>query len=172
MPNNQLPESNNQRLKHNRSCHLRDRDLHFRTAIKLFRKIHRRMDQKLRTKTGKEELQELMSDLQYYLKKAMFHASLARVQAANLKSEQDSSLEEQLISDFLLTFEAACYNIKYLISHCLQLLKLEQDQAERPTQFEHYLKKMISIDEESLRKLLAQLKRRISFFNKTMKIQI
>ncbi|MFC1853536.1 hypothetical protein ACFL27_25385 [candidate division CSSED10-310 bacterium] len=157
-------------LDRNKSCHLRDRDIYSRAAIEIFRRINKNITQKIQSRAGKEEMQLLTEELHHNLKKALYHASMASIDLK--KSVDDASLfmEEQIIADFLLTFNAACYNIKYLISHSLKLQKLDEESKTRFNRYNDYIERMLALDENSIKKFLDQLKKRIYLFNQTMKI--
>jgi len=95
---------------------------------------------------------------------------MASIESRKTHIPQTLFLEEQIIADFLLTFNAACYNIKYLISHSLQLQKLDEEAKTKSHKFKEYIQRMLKLDEDSLKNFLDQLKKRIYLFNRTMKI--
>ena len=162
-----LKKNIEQSIIDNRSCHLRDRDIFFRAALKVFKKLTRNIKQNITRQQEKETIHRYVIDMQNNIENALYHASMA----TRLRRKEKLSAEEQVISDFLLTFNAACNNIKYLISHSLQLQRLDGSNSDHSPQFQAYIKRMLTLDEDSLLKLFDQLKERIHFFNKTMKIQ-
>lgn len=156
-----------QRVIDNRSCHLRDRDISVRSALTYFRKLTRNIKRKIISQKGKDEIHRNVLEMQKMLEDALYHASMA----SRHYPKKELSAEERVISDFLLTFNAACSNIKYLISHSSQLQKLAENKEDHSKQFQDYIQNMRLLDEDSLLKFIEQLKKRIHFFNKTMKIQ-
>lgn len=158
-------------MNQNRSCHLRDRDINFRAALSVFGELSHDLDLKIGIPAGKEEIRAIVDKLQKNLKNAIYHASMAELGRKKLEHRSEGGVEDKVIADFLLTFNASCNTIKYLISHSLLVQKLDEGDAKQSQTVKIYIQKMKTLDEESITKFVEQLKTRLYLFNQTMKIQ-
>lgn len=171
LENRRVERREKKSLMKNRSCHLRDRDISLRAAITIFNDVNDCLDKKMKRLQKLQEIHHLLDGLGRNLKRALYHASMAFLEGQNMMKGNEISLEEQVISDFLLTFNAACNNIKYLTSHSLFLHELREGDQKQTAVVKVYTKQMLALDDDSIKKFVEQINTRITLFNRTMKIQ-